>query len=48
VSSTARFERLTGWRARVGVRQGVERLLSWLVAAGVAEPRTAAAGKVAS
>jgi CDP-paratose 2-epimerase len=23
VSSTARFERLTGWRARVGVRQGV-------------------------
>jgi len=48
VSSTSRFERLTGWRARVGVRQGVERLLSWLMASGVAEPSRVSAGKVAS
>jgi CDP-paratose 2-epimerase len=48
VSSTARFERLTGWRPRVGVRQGVERLLSWLMASGVAEPRRLSAGRVAS
>jgi CDP-paratose 2-epimerase len=48
VSSTARFERLTGWRPRVGVRQGVERLLSWLDAAGVAASRGLSAGKVAS
>jgi CDP-paratose 2-epimerase len=47
VSNTARFERLTGWSARVGVREGVERLLAWLIDASVAEPR-AAAGKVAS
>jgi CDP-paratose 2-epimerase len=46
VSSTARFERTTGWRPRIGVRAGVERLLSWLTAAGVAG--TPAAGKVAS
>jgi len=48
VSSTSRFERLTGWRARVGVRQGIERLLSWLVASGVADGRVGAAGRVAS
>jgi CDP-paratose 2-epimerase len=48
VSSTARFERLTGWRPRVGVRQGVERLLSWLMGSGVAEPRRLSAGRVAS
>ena len=48
VSSTARFERLTGWRPRVGVRQGVERLLSWLMASGVAESRQLSAGRVAS
>ena len=48
VSSTARFERLTGWRPRVGVRQGIERLLSWLMASGVAEPRQLSAGRVAS
>jgi CDP-paratose 2-epimerase len=48
VSSIARFQRLTGWRPRFGVRPGVERLLSWLIAARTAEPLTAAVGKVAS
>jgi len=47
VSATSRFERLTGWRPRVGVRQGVERLMSWLIASGVVGERTAS-GKVAS
>ncbi len=48
VSSTSRFERLTGWRPRVDVRHGVERLLSWLVASGVADASGVGAGKVAS
>jgi CDP-paratose 2-epimerase len=48
VSSTARFERLTGWRPRTGVRQGVERLLSWLMASGVAGSPQLSAGRVAS
>jgi len=48
VSNTGKFERLTGWRPRVGVKTGVERLLSWLVASGVADRTRAAAGKVAS
>jgi CDP-paratose 2-epimerase len=48
VSSTSKFEHLTGWAARVGVRQGVERLLSWLVAGDAVAPRIAAAGRVAS
>lgn len=30
VSDTRAFEEATGWRARVGVREGVERLWSWL------------------
>jgi CDP-paratose 2-epimerase len=48
VSCTAKFERLTGWRPRVGVRSGVERLLSWLLEGRAPVARTAAAGKVAS
>jgi len=48
VSSTAKFERLTGWRPRIGVREGVERLLAWLVATGTSHVRRAAASKVAS
>jgi CDP-paratose 2-epimerase len=49
VSSTARFERLTGWRPRTGVRQGVERLLSWLMASGIAgSPQLSAGSRVAS
>ncbi len=46
VSDTAKFRAATGWRPRVGVREGVASLLEWLVANGVAEPQ--AAGRVAS
>jgi CDP-paratose 2-epimerase len=31
VSDTGRFERATGWRARVSVREGLARLRDWLV-----------------
>ncbi len=48
VSCTARFERLSGWRPRVSVREGVERLLAWLVNSRLGESRAVAAGKVAS
>src|SRR3954451_11321562 len=48
VSSTAKFERQTGWRPHVGVRQGVERLLSWLVASRTTQLAAATASKVAS
>jgi CDP-paratose 2-epimerase len=48
VSCTARFERLTGWKATVDVREGVERLRAWLVASGLTESRAAVAGRVAS
>jgi len=48
VSSTTKFERMTGWRPRVGVRQGVERLLSWLVATRTPQLAAAGASKVAS
>jgi CDP-paratose 2-epimerase len=30
VSDTRRFSDLTGWQPRVGVREGVERLMNWL------------------
>lgn len=48
VSSTAKFERLTGWRPKTGVRHGVERLLAWLVASGMPHVRAVEASKVAS
>ena len=49
VSNTSRFQKLTGWRPRVSPRQGVERLLGWLMEAENAAPRSAvAATKVAS
>jgi CDP-paratose 2-epimerase len=47
VSNTAKFKRLTGWRPRVGVRQGVARLLDWLVTNHVT-PDVLAASQVAS
>jgi CDP-paratose 2-epimerase len=49
VSDTRKFRQATGWRPRVGVRQGVGRLLDWLVANRVApQAALAAAGRVAS
>lgn len=43
VADTRRFERATGWRARVGVAEGLERLRAWLAAwlAATAEPEPA-------
>jgi CDP-paratose 2-epimerase len=51
VSNTRKFREATGWRPKVSVRQGVAKLLDWLVANRLAEPvdvRTLAAGRVAS
>jgi hypothetical protein len=32
VANTAKFSELTGWRPKVGVREGVRRLYQWLMA----------------
>ena len=48
VSNTSKFESATGWRARTGVREGVQRLIDWLVDAGVVEPVAVVAGRAAS
>ena len=48
VSDTSKFESITGWRPRVSVPDGIERLTAWLVEAGVAAPGPLAAAKVAS
>ena len=37
VSDNSKFERLTGWRARTGVVEGLRRLQRWLVASGVGQ-----------
>jgi CDP-paratose 2-epimerase len=47
VSDTSKFEAATGWRARTGVRAGVERLTAWLMAAQ-SRPADTVAGRVAS
>ncbi|MBF6568228.1 MAG: NAD-dependent epimerase/dehydratase family protein [Candidatus Binataceae bacterium] len=33
VSDTARFRHLTGWRAKIGIREGLHRLYQWLATA---------------
>jgi len=49
VSDTTRFQTLTGWRPRVSPREGIERLLAWLVDAEIAEvPPARSATRVAS
>ena len=48
VSDTSKFESFTGWTPRVSVAQGIERLTTWLVAAGVAAPSPLLRAKVAS
>ena len=42
VSDTARFERLTGWRAKTSIADGLDRLHRWLVAGGLAQPERVA------
>jgi CDP-paratose 2-epimerase len=43
VSDISRFERLAGWRARTGVREGLRRLHRWLVASALDRDETAPA-----
>ena len=38
VSNTAAFRAASGWRAEIGVRQGLERLSGWLQTAFPAAP----------
>jgi CDP-paratose 2-epimerase len=47
VSDTRKFRQATGWKPNVSVREGVTRLLDWLVSNQVAQP-VMAAGRVAS
>jgi CDP-paratose 2-epimerase len=42
VSDTRRFQAATGWRARIGVEDGVRRLHDWLRALGGATPEVSA------
>jgi len=49
VSNTARFASLTGWRPQISPREGIERLLAWLVESEIAEvPSATTATRVAS
>jgi CDP-paratose 2-epimerase len=36
VSDNSKFERLTGWRARIGLAEGLRRLQQWLLTSGIA------------
>ena len=45
VSDTSKFEQATGWRPKTGVHDGVQRLMEWLVEAGVAVPTSVSAGR---
>ena len=40
VSDTSKFERLTGWQARIGVTEGLRRLQRWLVSHLIEQPRS--------
>jgi CDP-paratose 2-epimerase len=46
VSDTTAFETATGWRARVGVADGLERLTGWLRGNVVTAPQAAARREV--
>lgn len=45
VSNTSKFSQITGWQQKVGIRDGVQRLMDWLLASGVATPAAAIAGR---
>jgi CDP-paratose 2-epimerase len=45
VSNPSKFEQATGWRPRTSVRDGVQRLMDWLLESGVAAPAAATAGR---
>jgi CDP-paratose 2-epimerase len=48
VSDTRKFEDATGWRARVGVEEGLSRLLLWLREAGAAAQQPSASSREAA
>jgi CDP-paratose 2-epimerase len=48
VSDTTKFQQATGWRPRVGVREGVERLAAWLAECGTGDAKTLVGARVAS
>jgi CDP-paratose 2-epimerase len=48
VSNCSKFELATGWRPRVGLREGLQRLMEWLGDSGVIAPAEAIAGRAAS
>jgi len=48
VSDVRKFAQATGWRPRVGVREGLERLVAWLDEATVFAPILITGGRVAS
>ena len=45
VSDTSKFEQATGWRQMTSVPDGVQRLMDWLLEAGVAAPAAVTAGR---
>lgn len=45
VSNTTRFQAATGWHPRVPVREGVHRLMEWLLDSGASIPAAVVAGK---
>jgi CDP-paratose 2-epimerase len=48
VSNTSRFEQTTGWQPRTSVREGVRRLMEWLIESGVVTPTPAVIASKAS
>jgi CDP-paratose 2-epimerase len=48
VSDTGRFRSLTGWTPRVSLREGLERLASWLVSSDAVPPAQLAGARIAS
>jgi CDP-paratose 2-epimerase len=48
VSDTTKFGAVTGWRATIGVDEGVERLAAWLAEYGAASARDVVGNRVAS
>ena len=45
VSNPAKFERLTGWRPRTSVHDGIRHLRDWLLQSGAAVPSVVSAGR---
>jgi CDP-paratose 2-epimerase len=48
VSDTTKFQQATGWRPRISVREGIERLASWLAQTRCGAAKTLVGARVAS